>query len=330
MDMTSVIVYPYIVPDLAWLKVAALLWDKVHRISSEFSPGDPVEVQELIARIPDFLVSEEVTGNLGSAARSVFEEWLKTHHKGLSDSADWMTVYPDKFVDASVELLCRYRLIRDADRPQWHEVTPEHLIRSAKSYRLPKAVAVHYLSVIASILAERNSLDLFAEERGSAQTSISSRYNVGTVATTTLEAYLPKELTLPKIVELRESFGQERLNYQTAIASVVDEMEKLSSVGELNQVAKRAEDLAKMRIEQTKKKYDQAKVGSIVKTLGVSLAPPGLATCVASLLGLAVWAPAAIGAAICLVGAEFLSTRDKAKAERDTSNWAYVFRVAGS
>jgi hypothetical protein len=82
--MTSVIVYPYIVPNFEWLKTAALLWDKVHRINSEFSPGDPPEVQKLDSAVRGFLKSEEVTAELGYAALRVFEDWLKAHYDGLN------------------------------------------------------------------------------------------------------------------------------------------------------------------------------------------------------------------------------------------------------
>ena len=335
--MTSVIVYPYIVPNFDWLKTAALLWDSVHRISSEFSPADPPEVQELNSAIPDFLKSDEVTAELGGAALDVFEKWLRTHYDGLqrkglvSETADWMTVYPDKFLDSSVELLCKYQVVRDPERPHWSDVSAEHLLGNARQYRLPKVIAVHYLSVIASILGQQEKADLFAEERDFAETAISSRSGViGQIATTTLEAYLPEDVTIEKIVELRQRASVERLLYQTAIASIVDEVEKISSAGEIDRIARRAEDLAKKRIEETQRKYRQAKVGSVVKLLGVSLAPPGLATLIASALGLAVFAPAAVGAAICLAGAELLSNREKARTERDSTNWSYVFHVSGT
>jgi hypothetical protein len=331
-SMTSVIVYPYIVPDIEWLKIAALLWDKVHRISSEFSPDDPEEVHKLDSAVGGLLKPEEVTSDLGYEAGLVFEPWLRTHYEDLRKrgllSRDWMNVYPDKFMDGSVELLSRFKVIRDADKPECADVTVEHLIAHARQYRLPKVIAVHYLSVIASLIAKKEGTDLFAEERESARTAISSRENiVGQVATTTLDAYLPDDLAIEKIVELRNATELKRLEYQAAIASIVEEIEKVSSKGELDKIARRAEDLAKARIEEAKKKYRLAKLGIITKSLGVSLAPPALAASISSLLGIGIFMPAAVGAAICLAGAELLASREKAKIERDNTKWSLIFQV---
>jgi hypothetical protein len=140
-----------------------------------------------------------------------------------------MTVYPDKFLDSSVELPCAYRVIRDADQPEKRDLTPQHLIGYARTYSVPKVIAVNYLSVIASILAENQRADLFAEERYPAETALlSRRKNIGKVATATLEDYLPKDLTIEKIADLRESSIEERLTYQGAIAAIVEEVEKIA------------------------------------------------------------------------------------------------------
>jgi hypothetical protein len=45
--MNTVVVYPYIVPDGNWLRLAALCWDKVYRLTSRKAPSDPEELQEL-------------------------------------------------------------------------------------------------------------------------------------------------------------------------------------------------------------------------------------------------------------------------------------------
>ncbi len=203
--MTSVVVYPYIVPDFEWLKTAALLWDTVHRIGSGFSRGDPPELQDFQLRIPNLLQTrhvEDLAINPGSHVfRDPFETWLKIHYKDmvargeLSQSAEWTTVYPDKFVDSSVELLCKYRAIRDAQRPEVLDATPQNLIANAREYLVPKAIAVHYLAVIASVFGERERADLFSEETEPAETAISSRSaTIGRVATTVLEAHLPENL----------------------------------------------------------------------------------------------------------------------------------------
>jgi hypothetical protein len=136
--MTGVVVYPYIAPNFEWLKTAALLWDKVHRISSEFSPADPVEVGELDAAVGGLLRSHEVEPKMSMIADPLFGAWLKSHYEDLdargflSVSADWMTIYPDKLADGLVKLLWDYGLARDADRPEWHDVTLDHLIGKAR------------------------------------------------------------------------------------------------------------------------------------------------------------------------------------------------------
>jgi hypothetical protein len=241
-----------------------------------------------------------------------------------------MTVYADKFVDGLAELFCSYGVIRDADVPELRNITPEYIRMQARTCLLPKVIAVSYLSLIARLIGNEQRADLFAEEPEAARIVVTAQTNLcAKVASTTLQAYLPSELTVSKIVELRSHAEEDRLRYQSAIASIVEQVQKVTSVSEVEKIAERAERLARQRIEQTEKKYNQAKVGGIVKLLGVSLGPPGLATFVASALGLGVFMPAAIGAAICLAGAELLSNREKAKNEREATDWSYVFRVIG-
>ena len=164
----------------------------------------------------------------------------------MSGIADWMTVYPDKFLDLSVRLFCKYQWFATPSGPEWRDVSEEHLLGHASKYRFTEGNrgslsirdCFNYRTArksgsIRGGARFRGNRDFFAERRD------------WQVATATLEAHLPERVTIDKIVELRQSANEERLMYQTAIASIVDEVEKISSAGELDRVARRAKEPAK-------------------------------------------------------------------------------------
>lgn len=126
---------------------------------------------------------------------------------------------------------------------------------------------------------------------------------------------------------MRKQADEERIQYQTTIAALVDEVAKISSEGETRKIAKRAEGLAKERIERARKRYRQAKAVGVAKFLGASFAVPGGIAWISSLLTIPVFTPAAVLAAVSLAGVELLASRDKAKEERDKTGWSYIFRV---
>jgi hypothetical protein len=54
--MDQVVCYPYIEPDSSWLKIAALCWERVYRVTSRHAPPDSLDITELNAALNEFLL----------------------------------------------------------------------------------------------------------------------------------------------------------------------------------------------------------------------------------------------------------------------------------
>jgi hypothetical protein len=54
--LDQVVCYPYIEPDISWLKIAALCWERVHRVTSRHAPADSPGITELNEALNGFLL----------------------------------------------------------------------------------------------------------------------------------------------------------------------------------------------------------------------------------------------------------------------------------
>ena len=94
--------------------------------------------------------------------------------------------------------------------------------------------------------------------------------------------------------------------------------------GQLDLLRKQIVELARAKIEETKKIYSRANLKSIVQTLG----PPALAASIASLLDVGIIVPAGIVATLGMFAADKLIDIDKTRTESKYSPWSYVINVA--
>ena len=196
---------------------------------------------------------------------------------------------------------------------------------------LPKDVALHYLSLCASQEAKDGKRDLVADGEKFTDTVLHDYSVRGEVATTVLQAYLPKNfsnLEVKRIAEFRKEFAAQRLAYQSAVQSIVDEHAKVASEGELESVKRNIVELAKQKVDDTQRTYRRANQEMVVKAVTVSLTPPAIATAIGSALGIGIFGPAGIVAALSILGAKLLLDRDKANTERAKSPWSYVLDSA--
>jgi hypothetical protein len=195
-------------------------------------------------------------------------------------------------------------------------------------------IALHYLSLVASRMAEKKNADLFAETSEFTRTVFySARVARSDVATAVLSAYLPKDLgALPpsRIAELRSELAAGRLRFQKDVQSLVDEYSPVPSEEELQRLRASMIAIAKERIEQSREAYRLTRISAAIKTFGVSLTPPALLTTVASALGIGIFLPAAIGSTLALFGAQTLIDLKKARLEREKAAWSYVLKVGGA
>jgi len=141
----------------------------------------------------------------------------------------------------------------------------------------------------------------------------------GEVGTAVLQAYLPENffsLEPERIAEFRTDFAAQRLEYQSAVQSIVDEAAEIASEGEMESVKSSIIELAKQRVDDVQKTYRRANQRMVLRTLGMSLSPPAIATFIGSALGIGIFAPAGIMAAVSLFGAGLLIDHNEAKSER--------------
>jgi hypothetical protein len=220
------------------------------------------------------------------------------------------------------------------------EIRQQHL-RTVRSFGdptiiyLPKDIALHYLSLCASQAATdkkgNQKRDLVADG-GRFTEAVFHDYSVsGEVATTVLQAYLPKnlaDLEFERIAEFREEFAAQRLAYQIEIQSMVEKATKVASEGELEALKDSIVELAKQNVDDTRSTYRRAHQEMVIKAVGVSLTPPAIATAIGSALGIGIFGPAGIVAALSILGAKLLLDRDKANTERAKSPWSYVLDSA--
>ncbi|GHO97418.1 hypothetical protein KSF_112910 [Reticulibacter mediterranei] len=215
------------------------------------------------------------------------------------------------------------------------QIWQQHLITVEETQsiiHLPKDIALYYLSLCASKAALEAKRDLVAD--GEQFTDIvfhDFRTIQGEVAASVLQAYLPKNfLTMEqeRLAEFRTEFATQRFKYEKEIQALVNEFADVASEGQLDVLKERVIDIAKERIEETKKVYTRAKVEMVISTFGLSLTPPALAASLASLLGMGIFAPVGIGAALSLFAAKSLLDWKKATSEKLKSPWSYVLDIA--
>ena len=210
-------------------------------------------------------------------------------------------------------------------------VTPEYASGTTAVY-MPKEVALHYLSLCALKAATDDKRDLAAVDEKFTDVVFSDIQAIkGEVATTLLEAYLPANfysLTLERIVEIKFELATQRLKYDNAVQSLCKEFAAVASEGELGKLNGRIIEMAKERVEDTRNTYKRAKLQTMIQSLGVSLTPPALVGSVASFLGIGIFAPAGIAAALSIFAAKSFLDWDKAKVERTKNPWSYVIDVS--
>jgi hypothetical protein len=194
-------------------------------------------------------------------------------------------------------------------------------------------IASEYFARIALAAAERYGADLFANNEYFARTALLQKATLGTdVAIGTLKAFIPKDveaMTPEQIGELRKSSKTQRLRYQKEISSLIKEYGVLTSESRFVALKRRLIDLASERVEETRQAYKHLKLETVLRSFGVALTPPALASGLASILGTGIFAPAAIAAAVGLFAAQTLLSVDRARLEREKSAWSYILNLQG-
>lgn len=358
--MNTTVYYPYITPPLPWLKVASLCWDRVYILNTGgYYDTSPVSDDSEVARfnsLMDGLVdrSIRVEDIVDEDIVAQFKKWVEAREedlkqKGLSSTPQPLFgVLSSKFTspDPTVASLRDWLIDRSLARIEepsdkskygynekrgWTEAGAEEYVADTMVF-LPKDIALHYLSLCAAKAALAGNRDLVAGAEEFTDVIFHDVRAVrGQVSSAVLEAYLPEDfhnIELERLAEFRSEFAAKRLQYEKEIQSIIHEFEDVASEGQLGILKDRIVDLAKERVEETRKAYKLANLQTVLKVFGISLTPPAMVASIASALGVGIFAPAGIAAALSLFAADSLIEWHKARSAKKNSPWSYVLDAA--
>jgi hypothetical protein len=206
------------------------------------------------------------------------------------------------------------------------------LLRTVQLLLVPSELGLHYLALCAGYLAEQDRRDLATlNERFTEVVVSGSRDAVAAeVAQATIEAYVPaniEQVELARLADLRETLRHERHGFQREVEELVSGFEAIASEGQMTKLRNDAIELARTRVEATRRAHRDANLEIAIETLSVSLAPPALLVTTASLLGTGLFAPLGVAAALGVGTAKaYLAWRNRGE-RRQKAEWSYVFEV---
>jgi hypothetical protein len=330
--MRSGVYYPYFLPPVEWVKTAALCWDEVMLPApAEVAPPPwdwPEELRTINGALEGFL--QQVGWHHPSAeSEDHFASWAadRAATETQAGNAEWMPLFTEKFRPEG-DLIPHL-----ADLGLARPTFGGNSLQDAARIDLRRDVALGYVAICASECAESGGGDLAADGAIFTEPVLYSRQALrGDVAHAVLEANLPANvggLDIAQIGEIRSEMRASRLEYHAEITALVEQLTKgVSSEANFSKVRNDIVEIATQRVEETRRTYSRAKVDVAVKALTVSLAPPALATWLASSLGIAIFAPAGLAAGLALLGKKLLSDLQAAKEQRASSPWSYVLESA--
>lgn len=317
--MNMVIYYPY-APSAEWLRLASLCWDSICLIG-------PIRILP-----PELLELDDI---LGSTLYTIDGEFLKREHPELKAQVrDWLMKRAEQHGIQISELSDSNHYDPDYIALDYVNQLIDSPMKSQQAFMRQEArgITAYLTGLYAYTAAQRGSMDLITLEEGYTDIIFhQERALVSQVTTAVLEAYIPEKLFSMdprQIAEFREEFAVKRLKYEAAIQSLIKEFKDVASEGQLLQLKERIIDIAKERVDETRQTYQRAKLEMIAKTFGVALTPPAFVTTLASALGIGIFAPAGIAAAISILLATKLIEWDKAKIDKEKNSWSYLLDVA--
>ena len=167
--MNAVVYYPTFYPSPRWLRVASLCWDRVYALHTDATPDPPVEIRELDEALGGVLG----TANVAQVAQrpEVFEpfsRWLdaratSTSREPKSDIGLYGLQNP-KLSGPILEALRRHRLLTVEEEETEYDSTGYTYV--------PRDIALHFLSLCASVVASDRDFDLAGLEERFAEAAL--------------------------------------------------------------------------------------------------------------------------------------------------------------
>jgi hypothetical protein len=217
------------------------------------------------------------------------------------------------------------RLLRPAD------VSPDEF--AGDVVFLPPEVPFHFLALCAARAAGARGLDLATDNNAFVGTCHYDRGQVAAdVGLRLIQAVVPADgsaLDMSQIADLRREFSTRRLQYQREVQGLCDEFTQLFSEQSLRTAAKRIEELARARVEESQQIYRRAKAEVVLRTFGVAIAPPAIMTSIASMVGIGLFAPATIAAGLATVIGLTLVEGKKIEMNKEKAAWSYILDLRG-
>lgn len=338
--MNTVVYYPYVHPSPEWLRVAALCWDTVFVLGARDLPDDP-QISELDTALGGVIDRRfHVTDIADDSVVSEFQAWVLAHEAQLKahifESQTYATTFamhPSKFESgpgqAAFNFLRHHGLAEIGMVDEGGTFTPTFTEAvSPQSIFMPANIALHYLSLCAAKVAAVANCDLAADGETFVDTvTYDYRALRGDVSTLVLQAHLPERfesLEPQRIAEFRQEFAAQRLKFNREIQAVCRELGEVASEGHLKSIRERVLAIANERIEEVRGTYRRGKLDTITTMLGMSVAPPAILTSLGSILGIGIFAPAAVVAGLSLAAAKTLSDVEKTRFDRKKNPWSYA------
>jgi hypothetical protein len=320
--------YPHLYPSERSLKLAALSWDSVYTLRPEGSPPPPPAIDELNAALGSVLHDADFRRASDDYRLQVeFGRWVDARIEAIQASPRT----PGREIPEVTELFAS----RMGVGPGFARLDDLGLLQHDGSGHIlvPEDVGLHYLSLCAAHVADKDRRDLAASDQDFTDTIFrNARAQGARVATATVEALLPvglDELEPVRIAELRNELRLERRSHFTDVADFVDEFERIASAGEWERLERDAVEQAQRAAEGARKAARRARVELAGQAISISLTPPAIASAVASLLGVGLFVPAGIGVALAVVGAQaYLKYREDS--EQVPDRWSYVVKLGRS
>ena len=220
----------------------------------------------------------------------------------------------------------------DSFESEWEGEVGAALFAAQTIVYLPRDIALYFLALVGARVALAGDRDLATDHEIFTDVVFHDvRTTRGSVAMATMAAYLPEgfeRLSPSRLADLRADLASSRLRYQAVVQQLVQEFSVISSEGELKRSERGIIEVAHERVQETQRAYRRASLQMVTDTFGITLTPPAVITSVASALGMGIFAPAGIAAAVSLFGARTLLKRSDARAEREKSPWSYVLEVS--
>jgi hypothetical protein len=137
----------------------------------------------------------------------------------------------------------------------------------------------------------------------------------------------PEKLSRTQIVDFRGENELRRARFMSAADELIASFGEARDVEELTRVLRLTEKAVAEEYQNLEVMMRKTKIEYVGKAMGLSWAPPAVATALASLLAITPIAPLAAISSLSLVAAQVLQARDEVEVSLRQSPWSYLWEL---